>query len=568
MATLLVYLMLALVSMIVAAQKQDVTVHMNSSRISYTVSGSPVTFQTFISPGNPGYWWPGDTSCASNLGVSTTSSTASLTFTGNSVTINQLFVYQKGGSYHVYLDGNFVYEASNLSPSQVDAYNLNWTLDQGGSAFYDDGCNPAPPTVLEGLKYGEHTVVLEFWDTEAIPVILSLVYDATKPRLKASIIAAIVVCVVVVGVVGVVVFIILRRKRRARLASRVPQSPLVDLDSPGYYNKSLPGSGRPQSYSEVNESHPSSIHLATLTPSTQDSYNLPNFPSRRPSSRGSVTSSSFKTAGSNPPSETSGSSTRDLQYPPPSRSRLPSSSSHAHVPLTPYSIPYTLPRRPSSPTSPTSLQTSSTSNFSELTSRPQNDGYSPISSPRPRFASASSQVQSPTNLFSAASPASPFGSEASSSGHGRSKGSNNIAILTQLLERGVPNNDITATIRMMEADLSARGEPSNPPSSSVTVPSPPPSSTSHSRTAKRLRQTQPQLPTEEPTTDCLPRTPTPPSPREADSTLPPLSSSPPDEKRPPSPSPTYHTTWRPATSPTLTTYPNPPPRYSFAGNRL
>lgn len=68
-----------------------------------------------------------------------------------------------------------MYEASNLSPNQSDAYNLNWTLDEGGNAFYDDGCKPAPATVVGGLAYGEHTVVLEFWDTEVIPVILSLV---------------------------------------------------------------------------------------------------------------------------------------------------------------------------------------------------------------------------------------------------------------------------------------------------------------------------------------------------------------------------------------------------------
>ncbi|KAG8993518.1 hypothetical protein FRB93_001975 [Tulasnella sp. JGI-2019a] len=548
-ATALVMMMLASIS--IATVTNDVTVYMNDSRISYTVSDSPVSFQTFISPGNPGYWWPGDDVCGSNLGVSDMTSSASLTFTGTSITINEILVYKTGGPFHVYLDGNLVQEANNSSPNPVDEYNTAWALGQGGNAFAAGGCNPAPAITLGGLKYGEHTVMLQFWDANAIPVIRSLVYDSTKPPFSSGIIVAILVGLAVIVLMVAAFFIQRHRTARHALPPRTGPGLLTETE-PGYPSKPLYGDDH--SYSDVNKSHPSSIHLATLTSSTRDAYLPLNTHIRRPSSPGSSLTSA-KTAGSNPFSQ------RDVQYPPPSRSRFPSTStastfSHSQKStIVPYSIPYSAPRRPSSPQSLTSLQTGTTSP-SEFGGR---SGYH--ATHRPRFASASLQGYGPpTPLSALSSLPSPLGSEAS--GHVRN--GSNTAILERLLERGLPNEEIRAAIRIMAVD--AGTEFSSPSLLSANAPSPTASTTSHGR----RRQRPAELPLERPTTDRVPQSLSPPSSQNAQSqsrTAPrPLSS--PGGPQPTSPAPTYHTTWRPATSPTPTSYVNPPPRYSFAGALL
>ncbi|KAG9025952.1 hypothetical protein FRB95_009617 [Tulasnella sp. JGI-2019a] len=124
----------------VMAQNQQVTVLMNDTRVTYGLAGQPTTLAGITNGGGPAAFLG---LCGSFIGLYATDSMASLLFTGTSVTVNVLADTARGGPYDVYLDGALNQQGNNYATD--------------GSNPFSSFCNPIP-IVISNLADTVHNI--------------------------------------------------------------------------------------------------------------------------------------------------------------------------------------------------------------------------------------------------------------------------------------------------------------------------------------------------------------------------------------------------------------------------
>ncbi|KAG9000469.1 hypothetical protein FRB93_012674 [Tulasnella sp. JGI-2019a] len=122
-----------------------VTVLLNDTRVVYWLGGQQTTLAGITNGGGPAAFLG---QCGSFVGLYATNSAASLLFTGTSVTVNVLADEARGGPYDVYLDGTLNQQGNNYAAD--------------GSNPFSNSCNPLPVSIANLPNTVHNVTVVNF----------------------------------------------------------------------------------------------------------------------------------------------------------------------------------------------------------------------------------------------------------------------------------------------------------------------------------------------------------------------------------------------------------------------